>query len=194
MTESNKAESNKADSSKGRPTPKRREATQKHQALAPLKTKQEKKRSREETKAARIAARAAYMRGDESALPARDRGPAKRFVRDYIDSRRSIGEYFLPIIFVVLLLTMIPTGTSTNSEGLPKVPLTQVISIAIMYAVLLVSVLDGIRLSRKIKKAVEAKFPGTPLKGLGMYGWLRSTQMRRMRAPKPQVTAGTKIN
>ena len=63
-----------------------------------------------------------------------------------------------------------------------------------MYAVLLVSVLDGIRLSRKIKKAVEAKFPGTPLKGLGMYGWLRSTQMRRMRAPKPQVTAGTKIN
>ncbi len=194
MTESKKADSSKADSSKGRPTPKRREATQKRQALAPLKTKQEKKRSREETKAARIAARAAYMRGDESALPARDRGPAKKFVRDYIDSRRSIGEYFLPIIFVVLLLTMIPTGTSTNSEGLPKVPLTQVISIAIMYAVLLVSVLDGIRLSRKIKKAVEAKFPGTPLKGLGMYGWLRSTQMRRMRAPKPQVTAGTKIN
>jgi hypothetical protein len=89
---------------------------------------------------------------------------------------------------------MIPTGTSTNAEGLPKVPLTQVISIGIMYAVLLVSVLDGIRLSRKIKKAVETKFPGTPLKGLGMYGWLRSTQMRRMRAPKPQVTAGTKIN
>lgn len=194
MTESKKADSSKADSSKGRPTPKRREATQKRQALAPLKTKQEKKRSREETKAARIAARAAYMRGDESALPARDRGPAKKFVRDYIDSRRSIGEYFLPIIFVVLLLTMIPTGTSTNAEGLPKVPLTQVISIAIMYAVLLVSVLDGIRLSRKIKKAVETKFPGTPLKGLGMYGWLRSTQMRRMRAPKPQVAAGTKIN
>ena len=194
MTDSKNADSQEAESSKGRPTPKRREATQKRQALAPLKTKQEKKRSREETKAARIAARAAYMRGDENALPARDRGPAKKFVRDYIDSRRSIGEYFLPIIFVVLILTMIPTGTSTNSEGLPKVPLTQVISIAIMYAVLLVSVLDGIRLSRKIKKAVEAKFPGTPLKGLGMYGWLRSTQMRRMRAPKPQVTAGTKIN
>jgi hypothetical protein len=188
MTESSKAEK------KGRPTPKRSEATQKHHSLAPIKTKEEKRRAKEAAKAARIAARAAYMRGDESALPARDRGPARKFVRDYIDSRRSIGEYFLPIIFVVLILTMIPTGTSTNSEGLPKVPLTQVISIAIMYAVLLVSVLDGIRLSRKIKKAVEAKFPGTPLKGLGMYGWLRSTQMRRMRAPKPQVTAGTKIN
>ncbi len=188
MTESNKPEK------KGRPTPKRSEATQKRLSLAPIKTKAEKQRAKEAAKAARIAARAAYMRGDESALPARDRGPARKFVRDYIDSRRSIGEYFLPIIFVVLILTMIPTGTSTNAEGLPKVPLTQVISIAIMYAVLLVSVLDGIRLSRKIKKAVEAKFPGTPLKGLGMYGWLRSTQMRRMRAPKPQVTAGTKIN
>lgn len=188
MTESNKPEK------KGRPTPKRSEATQKHHSLAPIKTKEEKRRAKEAAKAARIAARAAYMRGDESALPARDRGPARKFVRDYIDSRRSIGEYFLPIIFVVLILTMIPTGTSTNADGLPKVPLTQVISIAIMYAVLLVSVLDGIRLSRKIKKAVEAKFPGTPLKGLGMYGWLRSTQMRRMRAPKPQVTAGTKIN
>jgi hypothetical protein len=182
------------ESKKGRPTPKRREATQKHLSLAPIKTKEEKKKARELAKTARMAARAAYMRGDENALPARDRGPARRFVRDYVDSRRSIGEYFLPIIFIVLILTMIPTGSSTNAEGLPKVPMTQVISIAIMYSVLLISVLDGLRLSRKIKKAVEAKFPGTPLRGLGMYGWLRSTQMRRMRAPKPQVKAGEKIN
>ena len=178
---------------KGRPTPKRSEATQKRHALAPIKGKVEKKRSREEQKAARIAARAAYMRGDESALPLRDRGPVKRFVRDYIDSRRSVGEYFLPIIFVVLLLTMIPTKTTKNAEGLPQVPMTQVISIAIMYSVLLISILDGLRLSRKIRKLVTAKFPGTPTKGLGMYGWLRSTQMRRMRAPKPQVKAGDKI-
>ena len=187
-------EANKAESKKGRPTPKRREATQKHHSLAPIKTKEEKKRAREAAKSARTAARAAYMRGDESALPARDRGPARKFVRDYVDSRRSVGEFFLPIIFVVLILTMIPTGTTKNAEGLPQVPMTQVISIGIMYSVLLVSVLDGIRLSRKIKKAVSAKFPGTSLKGLGMYGWLRSTQMRRMRAPKPQVKAGAKIN
>lgn len=187
-------ESSKADSKKGRPTPKRREATQKHHSLAPIKTKEEKKRAREVAKSARIAARAAYMRGDESALPARDRGPSRKFVRDYVDSRRSVGEFFLPIIFVVLILTMIPTSTTMNAEGLPQVPMTQVISIAIMYSVLLISVLDGIRLSRKIKKAVEAKFPGTSTKGLGMYGWLRSTQMRRMRAPKPQVKAGAKVN
>ncbi len=180
-------------SKKGRPTPKRSEATKKRQTLAPIRGKENKKRAREEAKAARIATRAAYMRGEESALPLRDRGPVKKFVRDYIDSRRSIGEFFLPIIFVVLLLTMIPTKTSTNSEGLPQVPMTQVISIAIMYSVLLISILDGIRLNRKIKKLVLAKFPGAATKGLGMYGFLRSTQMRRMRAPKPQVKAGDKI-
>jgi hypothetical protein len=180
-------------SKKGRPTPKRSEATKKRQTLAPIKGKENKKRAREEAKAARIATRAAYMRGEESALPLRDRGPVKKFVRDYIDSRRSIGEFFLPIIFVVLLLTMIPTKTSTNAEGLPQVPMTQVISIAIMYSVLLISILDGIRLNRKIKKLVLAKFPGAATKGLGMYGFLRSTQMRRMRAPKPQVKAGDKI-
>jgi len=182
------------ESKKGRPTPKRREATAKHQTLAPIKTKEEKARAREVTKAARITARAAYMRGDENALPLRDRGPARRFVRDYIDSRRSIGEYFLPIIFIVLILTMIPMGTSTSADGKPTVPMTQVISIAIMYSVLLISVLEGIHLNRKIKKAVAAKFPDASLKGLGMYGWLRSTQMRRMRAPKPQLKAGSKVN
>jgi hypothetical protein len=62
-----------------------------------------------------------------------------------------------------------------------------------MYSVLLISVLDGIRLNRKIRKLVQAKFPGTSTKGLGMYGWLRSTQMRRMRTPKPQVKAGDKV-
>ena len=181
------------ESKKGRPTPKRREANQKHNAFAPIKSREEKQRARAEAKASRTAARAAYMRGDESALPARDRGPVKRFVRNYIDSRRSIGEFFLPIIFVVLLLTIIPTTATKNAEGLPQVPMTQVISIAIMYTVLVISVLDGVRLNRKIKKLVNEKFPGQPTRGLGMYGWLRSTQMRRMRTPKPQVKAGDSI-
>jgi hypothetical protein len=118
------------------------------------------------------------MRGDENALPARDKGPVKRFVRNYVDSRKSIGEYFLPIIFVVLFLTLIPY------------PIFQIGSIIIMYSVLLISVIDGFFLSKKIKTVVTEKFPGAELKGIGMYGWLRSTQMRRMRSPKPQIKVG----
>lgn len=121
------------------------------------------------------------MRGDENALPVRDKGPVKKFVRNYVDARRSIGEYFLPIIFAVLIMTLIPVAAF------------QIGSIALMYGVLLISVIDGIYLNRKIKAAAAERFPGGDFKGIGMYGWLRSTQMRRMRMPKPQVNPGDLI-
>jgi hypothetical protein len=159
---------NSADSSqkKGRPTPKRKEAqaSAKVSSLAPASSKAEKKRVK-----------------DESALPARDRGPEKKFVRNFVDSRRSIGEYFLPVIGFVLVLSLIPIGAFA------------VAGIAIMYSVLLVSVIDGFFLSRKIKAEVTKRFPDKSTKGLGLYGWLRSTQMRRMRAPKPQIKPGEKL-
>jgi hypothetical protein len=84
----------------------------------------------------------------------------------------------LPIIFVVLFLTLIPY------------PIFQIGSIISMYGVLLISVIDGFFLSKRIKTVVTEKFPGAELKGIGMYGWLRSTQMRRMRSPKPQIKVG----
>jgi hypothetical protein len=172
--------SESTESKKGRPTPKRKEAqaARKVSSIAPASTKAEKARAKEAAKSARIAQRAAYLRGDESALPLRDRGPVKKYVRNYVDSRRSIGEYFLPVIFVVLFLTLIPSK------------IFQLGSIAVMYTVLLVSVVDGFLLTRKLKREVSAKFPGAELKGIGMYGWLRSTQMRRMRTPKPSIKAG----
>ena len=170
--------------SKGRPTPKRKEAESKRKvsSLAPIVTKDQKRASKAQAREDRVAQRAAYLRGDESALPSRDRGPARRFVRNYVDSRRSTGEYFLPTIFVVLVFTLIQN------------PIIQIGAIVLMYAMLLVAVIDGILLSRKIRKAVEEQFPGTQTKGLGMYAWLRSTQMRRLRAPHPQVTVRKKKN
>jgi hypothetical protein len=180
------------ESKKGRPTPKRKEAIQKHHTLAPVVTKEERKKARAAAKASRSANHAAYMRGEESAMPARDKGPVRRYVRDFVDSRRSVGEYFMPAIFIVLILTMIPSN-KVNSDGLKVVPVTQLAAIAIMYTLLLIAVIDGLLLSRKIKKAVAEKFPGTTGKGLGMYAWLRSTQMRRMRTPRPQRKAGDKI-
>jgi hypothetical protein len=67
-----------------------------------------------------------------------------------------------------------------------------VAGIIIMYGVLLFSIIDGLFLSRKIKDEVSKRFPDKSTKGLGLYGWMRSTQMRRMRAPKPQVKVGNK--
>jgi hypothetical protein len=169
---------------KGRPTPKRKvsEAKRITSSLAPVVTKDQKRAAKLVARQDRVASRAAYLRGDENALPARDRGPERRFVRNYVDSRRSIGEYFLPIIFVVLILTLIPKAV------------VQFTAIAIMYGVLLIAVVDGIFLSRRIRKLVTEKFPNSPTKGLGMYAWLRSTQMRRLRAPHPAHKVGDKIN
>jgi hypothetical protein len=169
---------------KGRPTPKRKDAqaSTKISSLAPASTKAEKARAKEAARAARISQRAAYLRGDESALPARDRGPEKKLVRNLVDSRRSIGEYFLPVIGFVLILSLIPIAAFALA------------GIIIMYGVLLFSIVDGFFLSRKIKNEVALHFPNASTKGLGLYGWLRSTQMRRMRAPKPQSKPGDKVS
>jgi hypothetical protein len=83
---------------------------------------------------------------------------------------------------VVLVLTVIP-----NRE-------VQLLAILFMYTAMIYSIISGFVFSRKIRKLVTDKFPGEPTKGLGMYGWLRSTQMRRMRAPSPQMNRGDTVN
>jgi hypothetical protein len=167
--------------SKGRPTRKRKEAQVKPGAsLTPALTKEQKKAQRAELKVKRMAQRDAFMRGDENALPARDRGPVRRFVRNCVDSRLNIGEYFLPIIFLVLLLSM------TRNQ------VVALISILMMYVILLIAVVDGWLLGRRVKKKVAQKFPNESTKGLALYAFLRSTQMRRMRAPRPLVKRGEK--
>jgi hypothetical protein len=169
---------------KGRPTPKRKDAQAKVKvsSLSPVVTKDQKRVQKLATRQDRVNSRAAYLRGEEGALPLRDRGPERRFVRNYVDARRSIGEYFLPIIFVVLVLTLI------------QIPIVQFIAIALMYGVLLAAVIDGIFLGRRIKRLVQAKFQSSNTKGLAMYAWLRSTQMRRLRAPHPQTKVGDAVN
>ena len=84
---------------KGRPTPKRKAVEEQRvlKRLAPAATKEAKKLQKKQSRIARNAQREAYMRGDENALPPRDRGAVRKFVRDYVDSRRSIGEFFLPV-------------------------------------------------------------------------------------------------
>jgi len=165
---------------KNRPTPKRKEAqaARKVNALAPATTKEGRARQKEITRQNRAEAKIAYMRGDENALPARDRGVAKRWVRNYIDSKRTIGEYFMPLIFAVLILTVIPNKY------------IQLAAIFLMYFVMLYTFVSGFFMTRKIRKEVQTRFPDEPTKGIGLYGFLRSTQMRRMRAPTPQVKRG----
>ena len=169
---------------KGKPTPTRKEAQAKLKvsSLSPAASKEAKKALKAQARVRRLEQRAAYMRGEESALPLRDRGQARRFVRNYVDEQRSITEYFLVIILFVLFLTVIPVASG------------QLAAVAIMYSTMIFVAVNGFLMSRKIKKVVAEKFPGESTKGLGLYGWMRSTQLRRLRAPAPQVGPGSKKN
>jgi len=162
---------------KGKPTPKRKEsqAKLKVSSLSPAASKEAKKALKAQARVRRLEARAAYMRGEESALPVKDKGPARRFVRNYVDERKSVTEYFLVFIMFILFLTVIPS------------PAVQLGAIALMYSAMIWVAIDGFLLSRRVKKIVAEKFPGEPTKGLGLYGWMRSTQLSRLRAPSPQV-------
>src|SRR5690625_6637727 len=50
--------------------------------------------------------RIGVMNGDERYLGPRDAGPQRRYIRDYVDARFSIGEMFIPIALVVLIAGM----------------------------------------------------------------------------------------
>ena len=167
---------------KGKPTPKRKEAQAKLKvsSLSPAASKEAKKALKAQARVRRLESRAAYMRGEESALPVKDKGPARRFVRNYVDERKSVTEYFLVFIMFILFLTVIPS------------PAVQLGAILLMYSAMIWVAIDGFLLSRRVKKQVAEKFPGEPTKGLGLYGWMRSTQLRRLRAPAPQVGPGKK--
>ena len=169
--------SEKPATGKGRPTPKRKVAEKANvtNRLAPASTREGKKLQREQLRQQRVSTRAAYMRGEESALPVKDKGPARRFVRNYVDERKSVTEYFLVFIMFILFLTVIPS------------PAVQLGAIVLMYSAMIWVAIDGFLLSRRVKKLVAEKFPDQPTKGLGLYGWMRSTQLRRLRAPAPQV-------
>lgn len=162
--------------SKGRPTPKRKDAQAKRvvNSMAPATNKAERAQQKELVRQQRASTRAAYMRGEENALPARDRGPVRRYVRELVDSRRSVGEYFLPLLVLVLLIS--------------RMAQLQGVAVILMYFIMLSAIADWFVLTRRIKREVGAKFPDAPTKGLGMYAWSRSTQLRRLRAPKTQIS------
>lgn len=167
---------------KGRPTPKRNEALkQRKQAVRPPATRKEasalaKARMREERQARADGLR----RGDESALPARDRGPVRRYVRDIVDSRFNVAEFFMPVIGIVILLNVIR-------------PLAG-IATYIWLITLVGLVVDSVVLRLRLKKLLTAKFPSGQTKGALAYGLLRALQFRKLRLPKPMVKRGALLD
>ncbi|MFJ5223870.1 DUF3043 domain-containing protein [Streptomyces sp. NPDC088400] len=165
---------------KGRPTPKRSEAqTQRRRAsTTPTDRKTAMKRQREARRADMAKQREALASGDERYLPVRDKGPVRRFVRDYVDSRFCIAEFFLPLAVVILVLSMVRVGQLQN------------IALLLWLGVIVLIVVDSIGIFIRLRKQLAERFPDSPKRGAVAYGLMRTLQMRRLRLPKPQVKRG----
>ncbi|TAM72546.1 MAG: DUF3043 domain-containing protein [Mycobacterium sp.] len=187
---------------KGRPTPKRNEArrTAKKGPIAPApmtsseararrKSLAGPKLSREERRADKTANRARMsdrrsrmMAGEDGYLLPRDQGPIRRYVRDVVDSRRNLLGLFMPSTLFLMFAMF----------GVPQLQLW--VSPA-MLALMAVMSVDGLILGRKVSKLVDAKFPKNTESRwkLGLYAAGRASQMRRLRAPRPQVKHGASV-
>jgi Protein of unknown function (DUF3043) len=167
---------------KGRPTPKRREAERRRRVVqAPKSRKEAARLQREQTRERRAKGRQGLARGDDRYLPPRDAGPARGFVRDYVDSRRNLTSYFIPATLVVFLF-----GTS-------PVPAMRYAANALLLFIILTVIFDSVRLGRSVVTDVRQRFPNEPTKGLKTYAITRSMQFRRLRVPKPRVKLGDPV-
>ncbi len=163
---------------KNRPTPSRaeQEAARKRPLVAD--TKEARARAKAELAAQREKARIGMANGDERYLPVRDKGPQRRFVRDWVDSGWHAGELLMPLMLVVILLSLVPNSAIVRYGFVG------------LWLFIMFVVVDMIFTSIRVKKLARAKFGERTEKGLGWYAAMRTIQMRFMRLPKPQVKRG----
>lgn len=172
---------------KNRPTPSRRDQeSARKRPLVPTDRKAAAGQSREASRLARAKQRAAMLAGDESALPARDKGPVRRFIRDAVDSRWNIGEFMLPVMLVVLALTFLPAIFKSSASW------ATLLVFALVYGLVVVGAVDAFLMWRRTKKKILVRFGQAPPRGSAMYAVMRAFQLRRSRLPRPQVARGGK--
>ena len=163
---------------KGRPTPTRREQeAARKRPLVPSDRRVAAKQSKEQIAAQRDRQRAGMAAGDDRYLPARDKGPQKRYVRDFVDARFSVGEILLPLLVVVILSYFFPTIASY--------------ALIAVWGVIVIVLVDGFIMGQMVTRRLAAKFgEGKVERGVRWYAFMRAIQLRPMRLPKPQVKRG----
>jgi hypothetical protein len=185
-------------SGKGRPTPKRRDAEARRRgpvAPAPMTQKEararrkaargtraDRKAASAERRAASADRRARMLAGEEKYLLPRDRGPVRGYVRDLVDSRRNLVGLFMPLA-LVLIVTMFLT------------PVVQGYVTLAMLVMMVFMAGEGLVLGRLVNRRVRERFPDATESAfsLGWYAFVRASQVRRMRAPKPRVGPGDSV-
>ncbi|GAA1962174.1 hypothetical protein GCM10009798_22420 [Nocardioides panacihumi] len=167
-------------SGKGRPTPSRKEAEAAR--LARVRTPRTRKEQQAASRSARYESsqklREGMRTGDERYLPVRDKGPVRRFVRDYVDSRFRLAEMILPFLVFTLALGFVKSGAYAGFSNV------------FMTLMLLAVAADLVWMRFRMHRQLKVRFPDTTRKGLTYYAVVRALQLRFLRMPKPQVRIG----
>jgi hypothetical protein len=170
-----------AQQAKGRPTPKRRdaEAARRTKAVPPKDRKEAKARMREEKAKERAELMTALRAGDERRYPVRDRGPARRIARNWVDGRRNVGDFFWPAVIAAIVLIVLP------------IPSVQSLSSFLLVGFYLVLMADTAWSLVGLTRVLKEKVPDPLLrKGTLPYAFGRSLQSRKRRLPVCMVERG----
>jgi hypothetical protein len=167
---------------KGRPTPSRKEAeaAARERARAGMDKKAAQKLLREKRTESNRRMREGLKSGEERYLPARDQGPVRRYVRNWVDARISVAEFVLPLLIAIMAL---------QASGNPRLV---TFSSGLWSAMILLLVVDILWIRFRLRRDLKATFPNDDLKGTTFYALLRMLQLRFMRLPKPTVKIGGK--
>lgn len=153
------------------------------QLSGPKLSREDRREERLESRARMSNRRERMMAGDEGYLLPRDQGPERRYVRDLVDARRNVLGLFMPSALGLLAVMF----------ALPQFSVYMSPAMLLLMALMTI---DGVVLGRKVGKRVDAKFPKNTESHwkLGIYAAGRASQMRRMRAPRPQIERGASVD
>jgi hypothetical protein len=170
-------------SGKGRPTPSRKEAEAAAKAKAkPPRTRRGQAAAQRNTKGeSSQRVRQGMRAGEEKYLLLRDKGPVRRFIRDFVDSRFGFIELIIPLLVVTMIF-----GYSGNST-------LRSIGNSILFGSILLVILDMALLRFRLRRQLAARFPEESVKGTTYYAVTRAMQMKFMRLPKPKVKIGQEL-
>jgi len=164
---------------KGRPTPKRSAAERRRRPFnAPGDRKEANRQYRERQRQERIRRQQGMQRGEQWALPPRDRGPVKALARDYVDSRRRLSEFYMYGLVVLLVVLSVRTALVHSI-----VPLLVLVAVLIM-------LVEGIYIGRRVRAIAAERLPGESTRGVALYAAMRALQIRQLRMPKPRIKPG----
>lgn len=166
---------------KGRPTPKRKDAqAQNLRPLVPKDRDASRKAAKAHMRERENAEYEAMQTGDVNHMPKAERLPWRIYIRDYVDARFNLGEFFIPVAFVILVVSIFVTY---------KWPTLALPLMVLMYVYLFAVIIDIAIMWRKLKKKLIEKY-GEKSVARGMrsasYAWSRAIQIRRWRLPKPR--------